>query len=163
MSQLVKIMLLVGLMAFLGACAPEGGYPVVKMSDLLAQPETYKNQTIVVQGQVTSYLGEDDSFLLLPYTTVHPCMMGKVSTICSQINLSVSQVRVGKFMFSDGKFGIEVQEREGGLYLPIVFVPAGKPTLPKERISITGNWVKDRNGKYYLYVEGTTPIATPTP
>jgi hypothetical protein len=121
------------------------------MSDLLANSDKYSSQNITVEGEVTKYLGEEDSWILLPYVTAHGVL------------LNVSETRVGKFTFADGEVEIVVSEKEGGLYLPIAVSPAGKPTLPEGRIRITGLWTKDADGNYVLYVSGTEFVPTTTP
>ena len=143
------ILVLVALV-LLAACAPEA--TVVSIADLTKNQQMYVDQTVTVEGKVTEYLGEKDSVLLLPYV-----MGGKVL-------LNASQTRTGNFKFSDesGR-SVIVAEKTGGLYLPIVYSPAGKPTLPQGKIKITGEWRKENDGSYVLYVSGTEPVPTQTP
>jgi len=152
-------LLILCLSLILVACGPTASeLEFTSLNDLNSNPVAYDKTTVKVQGRVVEFLGEDSHFILLPYITTRPCMMGKTSTICTDIKLSLSQVRVAEFRLRSGDDTIVVSERTGGLYLPIPIVPAGTPSLPEGEIIVVGYWSTKADGTYVLYVSGSEEV-----
>lgn len=147
------------------ACGGSAGQTVTltPINQLVTHPDQYVGQSVTVEGRVTKSLGEKSYMLLFFYPQMYPCKIGKMSSMCTRLMPSFSQVRVGTFEFSDGEQTIILTERTGGMYLPIPIVPAGSPQLPEGRLRITGTWTKDNQGNYQLHVGSTESVATPTP
>lgn len=156
MKRLILFVLLVILLA---SCTSEEA-TTVTAKELNSDPDNWEGRKVSITGHVVEYMGEDTSFLLLPYTHMYPCQRDADADmeICTEIRLSVSQVRVGKFRFSDGEDTIVVSQRKGGMYLPIPFVFASEPKLPEGELKVTGKWVKEKGGDYNLYISGEDEI-----
>jgi hypothetical protein len=167
MKMSKQIFLILGVlvgMTLMAACEPVE-IKVVPLYELVNDPEKYMGQSIAVEGEVTKSLGEHSYFLVFAYPHTSMCQQDTDpdQELCTEIKMSLSQVRVAVFEFSDGKQTILVTERTGGLYLPIPIVPASSPELPEGKIRITGEWTKDSEGNYNLHISGTDPIPTSIP
>lgn len=141
----------------LAACTPNPDEAVqITVSDLVNNPKDFLNQTVVVKGEITNYLGESEYTRLIPYVSLRPC--GK--NFCSVVLLNASEVKVKSFTFFDGDFSITIAEDSKAAYLPIPFSPpAPDPEdIPLRRMEITGIWRKQANGNYYLEVSETKDI-----
>jgi len=162
--NLKRAFLLLGLSLILFACGPMvSELEFTSLSDLNSNPAGYENTTVKVQGHVVEFLGEKSHFIALPYVTTRSCKIFDSWSICTDVRISISQVKVAEFLLQAGDQEILVSERSGGLYLPIPFVPASTPRLPEGEIVIVGYWSTKDDGSYVLYVSGADEIATSTP
>jgi hypothetical protein len=157
---MIKFLTITLVFLFLAGCSHSG--QEVQISDLATNPEEFLNEDVSITGKVTESLGETTHFLLYPYPVVRPCRIGNQQTVCTTVSISVSQVRVAVFEFSDMEYTVLVSEKTGGIYAPIPFVPAGSTDLPVGEISLNGKWVKDKEGKYYLHIHDVETLPTPT-
>lgn len=128
--------------------------PMVTLEELNSGPEKYEGKTLRVEGEVIEFLGENSHFILLPYMSPRSCKIGNSWTICTDIRLSFSEVRVAEFTFQSGASKIVVSERSGATYLPLPVVFAGEPELPEGKITLEGVWSSKKDGGYILYISG---------
>lgn len=125
------------------ACgAVERDIPTIGLDELVNNPENHENKTVKVCGYVTKELGEKTYFTAYAY----PSSSGNSTQI------SLSQIKVKSWVFTDGSNEIEVSIKKGGTYLHLPVVLTSSPELSDKKISITGTWRKMDKGKYIFRI-----------
>jgi hypothetical protein len=122
----------------------------ITVSDLAQDPTKYENQRVSVEGRIMEEIGERSYFLPYFYPHVTTNYKGELTT---ELKMSLSQVRVVSWKFSNGEATIEVTQRKGGMYLPLPIVVTGKPSLPTDTIQLSGTWKEKSEGGFVLHIE----------